>query len=125
MSKNLSYLTPEGFTIFTSQFHKNRGSCCKSACLHCPFGFTLKKHGIQFEDVAVASFPVVEKILASANEQIEWSSFYPENIKFLKLKGQLIGLILKNHIVIKKLVLLPEFQEQGISREIVESYYFI
>ncbi|MCB2406627.1 DUF5522 domain-containing protein [Hymenobacter lucidus] len=33
------YLTPEGFMVFTEQYHLRRGFCCKSGCRHCPWGF--------------------------------------------------------------------------------------
>ena len=33
------YLTPEGYMVFTEQYHRRRGHCCKSACRHCPWGF--------------------------------------------------------------------------------------
>jgi hypothetical protein len=26
--------------VFTAAYHLKRGSCCKSACRHCPYGFT-------------------------------------------------------------------------------------
>lgn len=125
MQKELSYLSPEGYTVFTSQFLKNRGTCCKSACLHCPFGYTLKKCGLQFQDVTEADFPVVENILAESRTTTDWRSFYPENIKFIVIKDNICGFLLKNHIVVKQLVLKPYFQEQGLSKEMVESYYFI
>ena len=25
--------------VFTAAYHLKRGSCCKSACRHCPYGF--------------------------------------------------------------------------------------
>ncbi len=28
-----------GFLVFTELTHKARGTCCKSACRHCPYGF--------------------------------------------------------------------------------------
>ncbi|UOQ53824.1 DUF5522 domain-containing protein [Hymenobacter cellulosivorans] len=34
------YLTPEGFMVFTEQYHLRRGFCCKSRCRHCPWGFS-------------------------------------------------------------------------------------
>ncbi|WP_408098932.1 DUF5522 domain-containing protein [Peredibacter sp. HCB2-198] len=123
MQKELSYLTPEGFTVFTSHYLKNKGTCCKSACLHCPYGFTIKKHGLQFQDVSEADFPLVEEILNGAS--VEWKTFWPENIKFILLKEKVAGLMLKNHIVVKHLFLRPHFQHQGISKELVESYFFI
>lgn len=45
----LSYIDKDGNTIFTSEYYKNRGSCCKSNCLHCPYGTTLKNCGLSFD----------------------------------------------------------------------------
>lgn len=39
------YLSPEGYRIFTAQYLKRRGYCCKSGCKHCPYGFD-KKTGL-------------------------------------------------------------------------------
>ena len=39
------YLSPEGFIVFTEQYHLKRGYCCKSGCKHCPYGFN-KKTGV-------------------------------------------------------------------------------
>lgn len=125
MQKELSYLTPEGFTVFTSHYLKNKGTCCKSACLHCPYGFTIKKHGIQFQDVTENDFAVVEEILKENESSVEWKTFWPENVKLVLLKERVAGLMLKNHIVVKHLLLKPHFQHQGISKELVESYFFI
>jgi hypothetical protein len=126
MEKELSYLSPEGYTVFTSHFLKNRGTCCRSACLHCPFGYTLKKCGLQFEDVSESDFPKVESLLAEVGgNSVDWKSYQPENMKFILIKDQICGFILKNHIVIKHLFLKPHFQNQGLSKEMVESYYFI
>ncbi|MDZ4751373.1 MAG: DUF5522 domain-containing protein [Flavobacteriales bacterium] len=33
------YYSPEGYMIFTEQFHLKRGYCCQSGCKHCPYGF--------------------------------------------------------------------------------------
>lgn len=33
-----TYMDPEtGYDVFTSAFHLARGTCCGSACRHCPF----------------------------------------------------------------------------------------
>ena len=37
------YLSPEGYVIFTEQYHLKRGHCCQSGCRHCPYGFHEKK----------------------------------------------------------------------------------
>ena len=34
------YIDPDsGFLVFTALFHQQRGTCCLSACRHCPYGF--------------------------------------------------------------------------------------
>lgn len=125
MYKELTYQTPEGCTAFTSLYLKNRGTCCKSACIHCPYGFTLKKHGLQFKEVLEEDFPQIEAIITeSGSGELDWKSFWPQNIRFILLKEQVCGFFLKNHIVIKHLVLRPYFQHQDLSREMVESYFF-
>ena len=125
MHKELSYETPEGCTVFTSQFLRNKGTCCKSACLHCPYGYTLKKHGLEFKEVKEEDFPQIETMLEeSAQAKIDWKPFWPENIKIITIKDQPCGFLLKNHIVIKHLYLMPHFQDQDLSKEMVEAYLF-
>ena len=124
MEKELSYLSPDGFTIFTSQFLKNKGTCCKSNCLHCPYGFTIKKFGIKFSDVGTENIPLVEEILKETGAKTNWQSYEMENIKLIHLKDMLCGVLFKNHIVIKEFYLKKHFQDQNISKELVESYYF-
>jgi len=36
------YLSPEGYIVFTEQYHLKRGYCCQSGCRHCPYGFGKK-----------------------------------------------------------------------------------
>ena len=125
MYKELTYQTPEGDTVFTSQFLKNKGTCCKSACLHCPFGFTLKKHGITFQEITSEDFSQIEAMLQESGQAIvDWKSFFPDNIRFILIKNTICGFLLKNHIVIKHLYLKPHFQNQDLSREMVEAYLF-
>lgn len=125
MEKELSYLTPEGYTVFTSQFLKNRGTCCRSACLHCPFGYTLKKHGLQFLAVTENQHEIIESILAENSQTLEWKSFMPDNVLLVQLKNEIAGFVLKNHIVVKNVVLKKHFQHQNLSKEMIESYLFI
>ena len=36
----MTYIDPQsGYQVFTELYHLNRGSCCQSACRHCPYGF--------------------------------------------------------------------------------------
>ncbi len=124
MSKELSYLDTEGYTVFTSEFHRKRGRCCQSSCLHCPFGHTIKKHGLDFKKIDQHDENLVSQILFHKNVNIAWKDFLPDNALFLTLKGVTCGIVLKNHIVIKELILKEEFSHQGISKELVEAYLF-
>lgn len=31
------YFSPEGYLVFTEQYHNKRGYCCQSGCRHCPY----------------------------------------------------------------------------------------
>ncbi len=31
------YHTPEGYMVFTEQYHRRRSFCCGSGCRHCPW----------------------------------------------------------------------------------------
>jgi hypothetical protein len=33
------YYNDEGLMVLTEFYHKSRGHCCESGCLHCPYGF--------------------------------------------------------------------------------------
>ena len=37
------YFSPEGYLVFTQQYHLKRGQCCQSGCRHCPYGTQAKK----------------------------------------------------------------------------------
>lgn len=38
LEKGDYYFTPEGYLVFTAQYHLKRGRCCGNACRHCPYG---------------------------------------------------------------------------------------
>ena len=37
------YFNEQGLMVFTEQYHRRRGYCCKSGCRHCPYGFEKEK----------------------------------------------------------------------------------
>lgn len=37
------YFNELGYRVFTEQFLKKRGYCCKNGCKHCPYGWDIKK----------------------------------------------------------------------------------
>jgi hypothetical protein len=124
MTKDLSYLDPEGFTVFTSEFHRKRGRCCNSSCLHCPFGHTIKKYGLTFQIINEADQKLVNSLIGEKPSKYDWREFLPENALLMSLKGVVCGIVLKNHIVIKELILKDEFSHQGITKELAEAYLF-
>jgi hypothetical protein len=34
------YYNELGFMVFTEKYLLDRGTCCKSRCKHCPYGYT-------------------------------------------------------------------------------------
>ena len=64
--KKLTYINDAGENVYTSTYLLNRGTCCKSNCLHCPYGFTLKKFSIKI-------ITLEEKHIKHANEIISES----------------------------------------------------
>ncbi|MBI4041315.1 MAG: hypothetical protein HY390_05570 [Deltaproteobacteria bacterium] len=41
------YYNKEGLMVFTRSYHLRRGYCCKSGCLHCPYGFRQQENTIE------------------------------------------------------------------------------
>lgn len=39
LREGIHYYKENGFWVFTQIYHMLRGSCCKSGCRHCPYGF--------------------------------------------------------------------------------------
>lgn len=59
--EEMSYTNKDGDNVFTSAYLKKRGTCCKTNCLHCPYGFTLKNYVIE-------TMPIEIKDIQFANE---------------------------------------------------------
>ncbi|MFG1481739.1 DUF5522 domain-containing protein [Halobacteriovorax sp. HFRX-2_2] len=137
----LTYTNEQGREVKTSQFLKNRGSCCKTACLHCPYGFTLNKHGIQSQEVTVDLIAKAQAILDANQEQsqsvasalmgsafggskpkkVTISESNSSDFAFVELKGEIFGLIEKGSVQAKKLYLKEQFKEQGLDLDTVNS----
>lgn len=123
MKTNCTFdLNPDRMPVEALLAKKN---CCKSACLHCPYGFTTKKLGIQFLDYTEETKNFVAKTLVEVGEpDFDLTQTTSDNIRLIIMKEVVIGFFIKNHIIIKKLFLRPDFQKQNISRELIESYFF-
>lgn len=125
MNEEKTYEDADGNMVFTSAYLKARGSCCKTACLHCPYGFTLKKERLTFADWDPVREDEAREILQdSGKSDFDLTPFLPENVKFVMIKGRVCGLITKTRLQVKQLFLRRHFQNQGLDKDLVESYYF-
>lgn len=141
--QELTYIDENGKEVKTVQFLRNRGTCCKTACRHCPYGFTLRNKGLQFSDYSPQWKALAEKwvkewkrpqrgiatsLLAEGlgHQQKAFSlDDYPaKSLKFILLKGKKIGLAVIPGIQVKEIFLSTYYQNQGIDIAIVESFYF-
>lgn len=118
---NLSYINELGEDVMTSEYLRNRKTCCKSGCLHCPYGYTLKKFGLTFEDFSDGQKRLADSI---SNKKLDISKYGEEFIKFIKLKDVVCGVMAVDKLFVKELYLKEHFQDQEIYKELVESYYF-
>ncbi len=127
----LSYLNKNGDTVFTSKYYVYRGTCCKSACLHCPYGYTLKEIGIKITEIDDDNFheakelyekfhptdSVTSSLLDSASGKKKVIAFRVEDFKVLTLKGFFCGILqMKNEVYINHF-LKDEFSDQGITKD--------
>lgn len=144
--EELSYLTTSGHQVFTSQYHRNRGTCCKSNCLHCPYGTTLKRLGLQFRSFGTSEESKEHAFLNHLIQQRKPSSIGLDILnqgfskkqnagaKFLErsnypfiwiiiLKGVDCGAALIKNNQVEDLILDKFFSDQGIDQDLVAFYY--
>lgn len=126
----------------TSKFLRNRGTCCKTSCLHCPYGFTLKKEGIEFIPVSDSNFSqaleiapdtsshsatVASNLLASAfgdvKPKISLTAENKGDFFLLSLKGEFCGLIKKSKTQATDLFHKEHFEDQGITLDYINSIF--
>ena len=113
MSDSFSYINSDGFTVFTSHFHKKRGHCCSSACLHCPYGFTINQFGFEFVVPNDQDKFLIENIINESGLERPGNPFALQNISIIKLKKHTCGILIKQ-VVGNVLILKKEFKDQGI-----------
>ena len=92
----LTYTNDAGEDVFTSTYLLNRGTCCKSNCLHCPYGYTLKNFSIKI-------VPIEEKHIKHANEIINESK--PVELSDLALAILAEGFGKKNKVIAQHVTL--------------------
>ncbi len=40
LREGIDYTIENGLYVFTAEYLRRRGNCCRSGCRHCPYGFT-------------------------------------------------------------------------------------
>ena len=140
---NLTYKDENNNDVLTSQFLKNKKTCCKTKCLHCPYGYTLETLGLEFIPVTVESMARANEIISPKKEDEGLSlassmlaSAYgspkkavlitPRTLdKFLiiKLKERECGVVKKGIVQLSKIYLKEHFTDQGLELHIVDDLY--
>jgi hypothetical protein len=111
----------EEYKAIPASVHRARKRCCKSACLHCPYGHTLKQFGLTFKPLVSFDDPQI-KLFSGLD--INSDTYQASDYEFIYLKDILCGFMRKDKLFVRELSLLVEFQDQGLDKAVVESYYF-
>lgn len=144
MEKNKShYINEDGNRVAHASYLANRGTCCKTGCLHCPYGTSLRMYGIKFHDIEesnydkvidlfkdliIGEFDVTKALLEGAYGKKEIfpmvspSTF--NEFRLMTLKDVPCGIVhLNENNKITNYLLREEFREQGLTRTAIEAQY--
>jgi len=102
----LTYTNDRGEDVYTSTYLRNRGTCCKTNCLHCPYGYTLKNFSRKI-------VPIEEKYIKHANEIINDSK--PVEISDLALSILAEGFGKKSKVIAQHIT-LENFNDHGFAQ---------
>lgn len=130
----LSYIDENGNTVFTSYYYRQRKSCCKTNCLHCPYGYTLKNSGVLVEPITKKTESLAKEFFNNEIQNNALSSsllkgafkshpksWKKENYAALYLKGFFVGLAEFQNEKFVKHYLKEKFNDQGITDTYIRS----
>jgi hypothetical protein len=117
----LDYVNADGNHVKTSAAHRKRGRCCSSSCLHCPYGHTLKKFGLKFIELDSDNTGLAQEISQS---KIDLEHYSLKDYRFFTLKGVVAGVMRKDKLFVREIFYAKHFEDQGLTKEIIESYFF-
>ena len=120
-----------------AHIHRQRGRCCKSLCLHCPFEYTTEHLKFEFQQVDSTCLDDAKQILQKSQPQgiaslmlmqatgeksvriddQNMSSFY-----IFSLKGFTCGLF-RLEADKPSIYLLEDFNDQGIDKLMVQDHF--
>lgn len=128
-----SYINADGFVVFTSKHLRIKNSCCKSNCLHCPYGATLKNIGVKVESPSLYESAEIKRIKSELFPTDNYSSsllaeafgsgpsLEEKDLRVLSLKSVICGMAYITNNKIIKLSLLNHFSDQGITESYLQS----
>ena len=133
-----SYENKEGHRIWTSDYLRNKGYCCRSSCLHCPYGHTLKTIGLEIKNYDQAYVDQMNQILErdghkktdnialsllqeidEKKEQICLINRDKESIRLIFLKDYFAGFYFLEHGKADQVFLADNFRFQGIKEHLL------
>jgi len=141
---DLSYKDEKGLDVFTARYLRNKKTCCKTQCLHCPYGYTLETLGLKFVPVTLDTLDSANAIISPKGDEQEGASLAssllasaygspkkkisvsPQNIDkffFIELKDKCCGVVKKGILQFSELYLLEYFKDQGLDLHTVNRYY--
>lgn len=109
-------LLPENVVSYESLEAKR--ICCKSACMNCPYNFTVKKHGLLFKKIDYDEIRKINKYF-DIDIRLNYKAY-----DLVILKGFLVAIILTDEMFVQKLQVHPFLSKKVLSKELIESYYF-
>jgi hypothetical protein len=128
-----TYVNENGDTVFTSTFLRNKGRCCKSSCLHCPFGHTLNTIGVKVLDQTDENRPqvleLISELVSTSNitssllsDAFGSSKTYPSDCaKLLSLKNVNCGIAYIQGGKVAEVHLKKHFSDQNITHSYIQS----
>ncbi len=105
-------------TVISAESLLAKPNCCKNACINCPYGFTIKKHGLLFKKIDYDELNEVSKYF-----NVEISSSY-KDYELVILKGFLVGLIKADELFVREMYIHELISQKNVTKELIESYYF-
>jgi hypothetical protein len=136
----LSYSLPDGRLIFTAEYLLRKRACCKSSCLHCPYGHTLKNFGLKFRPYHATDDEKIHSILACNGFSVDYVSSllsaasgmkkktfdiknHAKNMQVILMKDFICGFIVIENNAISQFYLDKHFKKQGLDLATVQAYF--
>ena len=117
----------------SSQFLRSKGTCCKSNCLHCPYGTTLKNIGIKIEKKHTQANEIFKSLylqdqftsslIGNAFGKTKSVEFDDKKYLVLSLKGIPCGMLEQDSGQFIGFKLLSDFEDQGITESYLRSLF--